>query len=311
MLGLLRNNACEFSSARLGLLGSLFNQECSRPCQRRTLLAKHKICSLTGRENSAVLNTFNSRHKSRKSLWVKSGAIGSKSNISIAFNKASTMLCSLKNSLTVSPHQISFSFFDPFSGRRYYLIELSHNWPSNTENKKQCGLLELVVGAFHRRGKISLRIGDFKPGVLLHMALLLQDKEAKLKRWRYTTLCISPDKSWQLCFEGSGWSKPADLFEEPLSCLALSKTLTSGQILQSAGRSLWGAESSWTLRGSAGLSCSPAQETQILLAVLKNTELKSYGGTRLFSPAPWPMPPSAKATEWVLDVIIYSPSYGG
>ena len=254
MLGLLRNNACEFSSTRLGLLGSLFNQECSCPCQRRTLLAKHEICSLTGRENSALLNTFNSRRKSRQWLRVKSGAIGSKSNISIAFNKASTMLCSLKNSLTVSPHQISFSFFDPFSGRHYHLIALSHNWPSNTENKKLCGLLQLVVGAFHRRGKRSLRIGDFKPGVLLQslniMALLLQDKEAKLKRWRYTTLCVSFDKSQRwLCFEDSGWSKPADLFEKPLSCLALSKTSTSGQILQSAGSSLWGAESSRTPRG--------------------------------------------------------------
>lgn len=64
------------------------------------------------------------------------------------------------------------------------------------------------------RGKRSLRIGDFKPGVLLQplniTTLLLQDKEAKLKRRRLTTLCVSPDKSWQWPFEDSGWSNPAD-----------------------------------------------------------------------------------------------------
>lgn len=96
------------------------------------------------------------------------------------------MLCSLKNSLTVSPHQNSLSFFDPLSGRRYHLIELCHNRPSDTENQKLCGPLLLVVSGFHVRDKSSLKIGDFKPGVLLQplhiTALLLQDKEAKLKR---------------------------------------------------------------------------------------------------------------------------------
>lgn len=101
------------------------------------------------------------------------------------------------------------------------------------------------------RGKRSPKIGDFKPGVLLQplniTALLLQDKEAKLKRWRCTMLCVSSDKSWWWSFEDSGWSNPADFFGKPLSCLALRQMWMSGQMLQSDSSSL-GVESSWTPR---------------------------------------------------------------
>lgn len=48
-------------------------------------------------------------------------------------------------------------------------------------------------------------------------------------------------------------------------------------MLQSASSSL-GAQSSWMPRCSVGLA-QAAQEMQILLAVLKNTELESYEGT--------------------------------
>lgn len=51
------------------------------------------------------------------------------------------------------------------------------------ENQKLCGTLKLVVSDFHVGGKRPLKIGDFKPVVLLQplniTALLLQ--EAKLK----------------------------------------------------------------------------------------------------------------------------------
>lgn len=166
MLGLLRNNAREFNGTRRGLLGSLFNQERSRPCQCRTPPAKHWVCSLTGRENSALLNTSNHRYRSRKWLWVKSGLLEV---------KAASLWHSIRPALHFAPSgilllvlHIRFLFpFFIFLGED--VIELSHIWSSDVEYKKLCGLLELVVDAFQRRGRRPLRTEDFKPGVSLQL----------------------------------------------------------------------------------------------------------------------------------------------
>lgn len=153
MLGLLRNNACEFSSARLGLLGSLFNQECSCPCQHWTPPGNHKIHALSRGKNPTTINTSNGRQNQKGTLG-EIRAIRSKSSVCTASNKASIMLCSLQDSCAVSPHHIPFSFCNPTSGRCHLLIELSHNQP---------------MGAFHKGQNRYLRIWDLKPGALIQL----------------------------------------------------------------------------------------------------------------------------------------------
>lgn len=226
MLGLLRNNACEFSSARLALLGSLFNQECSCPCQHWTPPGNHKIHTLSRRKCPTTLNTSN--RQNQKGTLGEIGAIRSRSHVCVASSKASITLCSLQDSCAVSPHHIPFSFCNPTSGRCHLLIELPPNRP---------------MGVFCKGQNRSLRIWDLKPGTLIQflcvISLLLSDKEAELKWATYTKIQVlieaaTSRHNQQLCLKASGWSESADLFTRPPSCLALNEASTRGRIEHNA-----------------------------------------------------------------------------
>lgn len=184
------------------------------------------------------------------------------------------------------------------------------------ENQKLSGPLNLAVSCFHVRSKRSLKIGDFKPGVLLQ-PLISRLCYCKIKRQSLKDEDI-PCFVWVLIKAGDG----------------LLKT-SGGPVLQTFLGSLCPALL-LDKRGWVGKCC----KVPAVLWEWRAPGPRDINGTQLPTgsgwighadpvgcpqkhrarelwrdhgnfPTLWPLSPPAEATEWVLDVVPSSPSYGG